>query len=337
MTSVDECWVLVEAPQGKILRESLEALGAARSMQRQFPGPLVAVWIGSSPEPSDLEHLQSLGVHRLLHQPLRGEITCLVEENCLNGLRALYGTHRPACLLAGTTTLSRTLAPKLAVLEGAGYVPRVTYLRHVGDRLQMTRPLVRGKVSEILRFVSDTPGVISLSPGSFPLPRPSAHRSTEPLSCETQPAHPPDKRVPLNVELLSQEEGPLEALDLEDADVVVAGGKGMGCGENFLLLQELAALLGGTVAASRIAVDLGWAGKERLVGQTGRKISPELYIACGISGAPQHRAGLRDPRYLLAINTDKDAPIFRNATWAVRGDALQILPEWIRLLKESRS
>jgi electron transfer flavoprotein alpha subunit len=196
----------------------------------------------------------------------------------------------------------------------------------------MTRPLLRGKLSEILRFVPKVPGVVSLTPGSFSLPRPSSARSDIPIDYEPFRS-PIPKFDPLNAELLHRSVQSPESLELEDAQVVVAGGKGMGSAQNFLLLQELAALLGGAVGASRIAVDLGWAGKERLVGQTGRKIAPELYIACGISGAPQHRAGLRDPRYLLAINTDSNAPIFRNATWAVVGDAVRILREWIPLLK----
>jgi len=332
---VSQWWVLVECPGGRILRESLEALGAARSVQRAFPGPLAAVWVGVDPQLSHTQTLASLGVERLVRLPAATGPSHIREAFLLAGLRELHDANRPACLLLGATPLARRLAPKLAVLQGAGHLPRVTYLRRVGDRLQFTRSLVHGRVSEILGLAPDTPGVVTLAPGAFPLPRPTTATppSSTPLRDET---HRTAFSLvePHGWKVLEHTEDPLDELDIEDADVVVAGGKGMGSAGGFCLLRELADLLGGTVAASRIAVDLGWAGKDRLVGQTGRKISPELYIACGISGAPQHRAGLRDCRYLLAINTDPDAPIFRHATWAVVGDALRVLPEWIRLLRE---
>lgn len=327
------CWVLVECPQGRILRESLEALSAARVLQRSFPGPLVAVWAGVHPRASHKQELASLGVERLVHLQAADRPPQVRQESYLAGLRELHSGHRPSCLLMGATPLARALAPKLAVLQASGYLPRVTYLRRVGDRLQFTRSLARGRLSEILGLSPGSPGVVTLCPGAFSLPHfPRPSPPIQPLTCETHRAATTRHALPA-WEVLERVEDPLDQLDIEDADVVVAGGKGMGSAENFRLLQELASLLGGTVAASRIAVDLGWAAKDRLVGQTGRKISPELYIACGISGAPQHRAGLRDCRYLLAINTDRDAPIFRHATWAVVGDALRVLPEWIGLLR----
>jgi len=328
-----ECWVLVEAPRGRILRQSLEALGAARALLPPAPPSLTVVWAGEPADRAQREQLRALGVARLHGLPGPGAApSSRWEDVCLAGLRTLYRNRRPAWLVAGDTPFSRALAPRLAVLEGAGYVPRVSYVRRVGNGLQLTRPLVQGRLAEIVRLAGDCPGVVCVASGAFPLPRPAARAGAEPPSWEPAPA-PDPAPVPACGELLHRSETPAHALDIEDAGVVVAGGKGMGSRENFALLEELAVLLGGCVAASRIAVDLGWAGRDRLVGQTGRKISPELYVACGISGAPQHRAGLRDPRYLLAINTDPEAPIFRTATWAVVGDALELLPAWIRQLK----
>ena len=133
--------------------------------------------------------------------------------------------------------------------------------------------------------------------------------------------------------VLETSQEPSHKLDIEDAEIIVAGGKGIGSEKGFALLQVLAEILGGAVAASRIAVDLGWAPKERLVGQTGKKVAPELYIACGISGAHQHRAGMKGARYILAVNTDPAAPIFQVATWGIQGDACQVVKEMISLLK----
>ncbi len=126
---------------------------------------------------------------------------------------------------------------------------------------------------------------------------------------------------------------PAAQVALEDADIVVAGGRGMGSREGFALLESLAELLGGTVGASRIAVDLGWAPREKLVGQTGAKVTPDLYIACGISGAHQHLQGMKQSRSILAINTDPTAPIFRVATWGIVADAREVIRN---LLLETR-
>jgi electron transfer flavoprotein alpha subunit len=192
---------------------------------------------------------------------------------------------------------------------------------------------MQGALSEVLRFLPPTKGMASLYPRAFDAPAPAGEVSGETLVPEIY-SLTRQEGMSLNWEVVERTLEPAEALDVEDAEVVVAGGKGMGSEENFALLQDLAICLGGAVAASRIAVDLGWAPKARLVGQTGKKVFPELYIACGISGAHQHQAGMKEARHILAVNTDPQAPIFQIATWSILGDAPQVVSKMIKQLRQ---
>jgi electron transfer flavoprotein alpha subunit len=234
----------------------------------------------------------------------------------------------------GASHQSLSLAPRLAALVDVGYVAKVTYLRRIGDALSLTRPLMQGALSEVLGFLPPTHGLASLYPRAFAVPTPSGERSRADLAPEIYPLTR-QKESASHREVIKRTLEPAEALEVEDAEVVVAGGKGMGSETNFALLRDLATCLGGSVAASRIAVDLGWAPKERLVGQTGKKVFPELYIACGISGAHQHQAGMKEARHILAINTDPLAPIFRIATWSILGDATQVVTQMINRLQDA--
>ncbi len=326
------CWVMTECPRGRILRESLEALSVGLSFQKQYGMETVVLWTGLPPEEAQLEYLASLGVKRIIRLEGAGE-EGENEDALLFGLHELYLRHKPQYVLFGAGPMSLSLAPRLAALLDVGYVAGATYLRRVGDTLSLTRPLMQGALSEVLRFLPPTRGMASLYPRAFDAPNPAGSPPAERLMPEIHPLPEPKGR-PRNPEIVKRALEAAEALDVEDADVVVAGGKGMGSEENFALLEDLARCVGGAVAASRIAVDLGWAPKERLVGQTGKKVFPELYIACGISGAHQHQAGMKGARHILAVNTDPQAPIFQIATWSVLGDAPQVVSEMVRRLRE---
>jgi electron transfer flavoprotein alpha subunit len=325
------CWVVTECPQGKILRESLEAVSVGLTFQNQYQMQTVVLWTGTRADDAQLEYLASLGLTRIISLE-ETENDADQEGALLLGLQDLYLEHRPQYVFFGASPLSLSLAPRLGALLDVGYVARTTYLRRVGDTLSLTRSLMQGALSEVLRFVPPTHGVASLYPRSFDVPSPPGSGPADRLVPETYILRKPREEF-RNREVIETTLEPAESLDVEDAEVVVAGGKGMGSQEGFVLLQELASCLGGAVAASRIAVDLGWAPKERLVGQTGKKVFPELYIACGISGAHQHQAGMKDARHILAINTDPQAPIFQVATWGILGDASQVISQMIQQMK----
>ncbi len=340
--TTSSCWVLVECPEGKILRASLEALSAGQSVGKQTRWPFTALWTGVPPEDTQVRYLGTLGVEKLIVLDKAGNgssappLYMAEELGLLLALKRLYLEHRPGCFLFGSSPLSLSLAPRLAALTHLGYMASTTYLRRVGEVLQLTRPALQEKLSEILSFTSQGPGLTSLSPRSFGIP------GTVPGGGEGQPLlevipFSPSSEGSGHCERVSMETESPGNMSVEDAEIVVAGGRGLGSKANFAMLYELAGLLGGAVAASRIAVDLGWASKEKLVGQSGRRVEPELYIACGISGAPQHREGMKGSRYILAINQDEKAPIFQAATWGVLGDATQVVPQMIRSLREAGS
>jgi electron transfer flavoprotein alpha subunit len=327
------CWVMTECPQGKILRESLEALSAGLTFQKQYRMETIVLWTGARPEDVQLDCLASLGVRRIICLERAGDED--EEEALLFGLKGLYLRHKPQYMFFGASPMSLSLAPSLSALLDVGYVAKATYLRGVGDTLSLTRPLMQGALSEVLRFLPPSHGMASLYPRAFDVPGPSGNLPVEKLIPEIYPLRQQEERS-RHWEVVERTLEPAEALEVEDAEVVVAGGKGMGSEANFALLQDLASCLGGAVAASRIAVDLGWAPKERLVGQTGKKVFPELYIACGISGAHQHQAGMKEARHILAINTDPQAPIFQIATWSILGDAPQVISQMINRLRDLR-
>jgi electron transfer flavoprotein alpha subunit len=327
----EECWVILESSGGKILRESLEALTAALSLEREHGLPTVGIWAGDSPGEALIEELASMGVGRLISvQGPEGSVPS--EDFLVMALKELILKRAPKYLLFGPTPLTSSLAPRLAVHVEGGLVAKATYLRMVDKHVHITRPLLQGRIAEILRISDESPGMISVHPRAFPFVRSSGRKPRDPMERECfDPSRYRSSRHAWRI--VASELEPPEALELEDAEVVVAGGKGMGSPTNFDLLQELASLMGGSVAASRIAVDLGWAPKEKLVGQTGKKVAPELYIACGISGAHQHQMGMKESRFILAINTDPGAPIFQKASWGIRGDAPSVVGEMVRLIK----
>lgn len=321
----DPCWVLVESRAGRICRETLEALSAAQLVAERMGTETVALRIGAELTEAEAAFLASLGVRRILRagSETRDDPA---GQRVFDRIETLYRLDPPSIFLLGPTPLSLRLAPWLAARVGAGYACRITNLRSIGGRLVMTRPLAQGALSELLRFASGHRGLICLYPRSFHLPK--IRHPALPLSpFQGQEEGLPSSLSPseLSFEVLESVRTSAAQVAVEDADIVVAGGRGMGSKEGFALLEALAEMLGGTVGASRIAVDLGWAPKEKLVGQTGAKVTPDLYIACGISGAHQHLQGMKQSRSILAINTDPTAPIFRVATWGIVADAREVI------------
>jgi electron transfer flavoprotein alpha subunit len=258
----------------------------------------------------------TLGTFRL--EPYAALLVKLVQE------------HRPEILLLGATTRGRDLAAAVAAELGTGLAADCTGLEvEPGTRiLRATRPALGGNVLSTVVIPRHRPQVASVRPRVFELPAPDPARSGQVVRV---PAVLPEEAIPTRVLEVVREEG---GVNLTEARVIVSGGRGVGSAEGFRPLQELADLLGGAVGASRSAVDQGWISYPHQVGQTGVTVRPDLYIACGISGAIQHVAGMRTSRYIVAINKDPEAPIFQIADYGVVGDLKAIVPALTRALRE---
>ena len=226
-------------------------------------------------------------------------------------------------VLLGGTALGRDLAPGLAVRLDAASISDCTELEsdEASGRWFARRPVYSGKATERISCSLDGILIATLRPNAFP-DRPGATSSSpEILVCDLPPNAAHDSMQALGFE--SNDAG---ALDVAEASIIVSGGRGLKAAENFSLIQDLATALGGAVGASRAVVDAGWIDHSHQVGQTGKVVSPELYLACGISGAIQHLAGMSSSRVIVAINKDADAPIFKVADYGVVGDLFDILP-----------
>lgn len=221
-------------------------------------------------------------------------------------------------LLAAATAMGKDVAPRAAARMGAGYASDVTSLAMVDGKLQAVRPVYAGKAFATTTFTSAVQ-VATTRPNVFALAEKAGAGAAESL------AAPAGSFKSIVKEILAKAGG---KVDLTEANVIVSGGRGMKDGANFKILEELADALGGVVGASRAAVDAGWGLPHSMqVGQTGKVVSPTLYIACGISGAIQHIAGMSGSKFIVAINKDPEAPIFKLASYGIVGDLFEVVPE----------
>jgi electron transfer flavoprotein alpha subunit len=307
-------WVVAESSGERIFEASLETLGEARALSAAGEAP-AAIVVGTPVSDAALDLLFAHGARR---------VVCLEPddhdqpspERIASVLIAELQKERARVVVLAHTMLGRSLAPRLAVALDAGCAPDAVAVRRRPDgAIEVTRPAFGGRLYATVVLPASFPSVITLRPGSagldgtVPGRRGSCERRRvtgvgSPDRSRRRRLIPPDPRH----------------LDLREAERIVAGGRGVGGPEGFALLQELADLLGAGIGGSRVAVDLGWLPWERQVGQSGRSVAPRLYLACGISGASQHLAGIREAGTIVAINSDRNAPIFSVAQLAVTGD-----------------
>ncbi|MCH1641498.1 electron transfer flavoprotein subunit alpha/FixB family protein [Paenibacillus timonensis] len=309
--------VIVETKDGKLRQVSLEALHAA-NLLREEGDRLAAVLLGHQIDDAAAELARYVDGQVLVldHAELQAYQPELAFEAVIQALAAL--PDEPNVILLGHTAIGRDLAPQLAARLACGQISDVTAVTKVGGGISFTRPLYAGKAFERRSLAEDT-GIVTLRPNNLPPAAPAAATGTV-VPLEFAPPSPLHAILKDVVRKVSGK------VDLTEAKIVVSGGRGVKSADGFKVLEELADSLGGAVGASRGACDAGYCDYALQIGQTGKVVTPEIYIACGISGAIQHLAGMSQSRIIIAVNKDPEAPIFKVADYGIVGDLFEIVP-----------
>ncbi len=312
-------WCMVEDDrQGNPKKVMAEVLGEASRLTGQFGGRVEAVWLTDKATPEGLKLLGELGAQRVwlfedaAFAPYRGEVWTPV-------VAKLAGVESPQAIFAPVTTRQRELMARLAARLGAGLSADSTGLAIEDGKLVATRPIYAGKLLSKMTWAR-VPWLATLRPNVF--------RPAEPQTGATAEVQRPAVSAPAELMKLVErrEESSTGLPELAEAEIVVSGGRGLKGPENFVILEDLAKVVGAAVGASRAAVDAGWRPHRFQIGQTGRTISPKLYMGFGISGAIQHLAGMRTSKVICAVNKDPEAPIFKIADYGIVGDLFEVAP-----------
>lgn len=323
-------WVIAEHLHGQLRRGTYELLGEGRRLADKLGVELAAVLLGDSVQGLTQE-LIAYGADKvyLAQDPVLAHYRTGPYTDVLAGMIHQY---QPEAVLVSATPQGRDLAPRVAARVGAGLTADCTGLDiDQNERLLVqTRPAFGGNLMATIVCRQARPQMATVRPGVMKALDPDPARTGEVVTVPVKL----DERAILAkvVEIVQQSDD--GKVNLQDAAIIVSGGRGLGKPENFALVRELAAALGGAVGASRAAVDAGWIPAYHQVGQTGRTVQPKLYIACGISGAVQHLAGMGSSECIIAINKDPAAPIFNIATYGIVGDLFEIVPRLAKALRE---
>ncbi len=323
-------WVFAEQHKGGIASVALELLGEGRKLADKKNTTLSAVFIGHGVR-ARAQELIAFGADTVYvaDDPALRDFN---DDAYAAILTTLAKQHQPEIILAGATAIGRSFFPKVASSLRTGLTADCTMLDidAVTGHLHQTRPAFGGNIMATIVTPNHRPQMATVRHKVMkPAPRDDA-RTGEIVDVRLTQTGALRTKVIKTVEELG------ETVNICEADIIVAGGRGLGSAKNFQLLEELAKALGGAVAATRGAVDEGWIPYSHQVGQTGKTVCPKLYIACGISGAIQHIAGMQSSDVIVAINKDPDAPIFSVATYGIVGDVHEVLPIMIKKIREMR-
>jgi electron transfer flavoprotein alpha subunit len=308
--------VFCEQREGRLKKVGLEAIGEATRLAAGRP--VMALTIGQADLAADLA---AAGVSKVLvaADPSLGQYS---SERYCTILAEAATRLQPTAIFMGATAMGKDLAPKLAArLKTSLAADCVALQLDPDDTLVATRPVYGGKLRAVVKSVRPSLQIATLRPNVFTAP-PQATGKTTDIERVNMPSNL--DRPMATVREVQQAGG--GKIELTEAPIIVSGGRGLKGPENFKLVEELAAALGAAVGASRAAVDAGWKPHSYQVGLTGKTVSPQLYIACGISGAIQHQAGMSSARVIVAINNNPNAPIFKLATYGIVGDLFEIIP-----------
>ena len=331
--------IFAEQVDGRLSGIAFELLGKANQLAKDLDTDVTAVLIGSGIK--DLaDQLAEYGADKVIviDDP---ELKDYRTEPYAHALASAINEYKPEIMLVGATPIGRDLGPRVSARVKTGLTADCTSL-DIGDfplnpvagkeqkhnQLLMTRPAFGGNTIATIACPDNRPQMATVRPGV--MQRQAKVPGAKAEVTEFNPGFTPDHKY---VEILDIVKAVGETVDIMDAKILVSGGRGVGSPENFKILRDLADAMGGEVACSRAVVDAGWMPKDMQVGQTGKTVRPQIYVACGISGAIQHLAGMEESDLIIAINKDETAPIFDAADYGLVGDLFKIVPELTEKIK----
>ena len=320
--------VYAEMTQGQLHKVAIELLGKAQDLAAQLMEPVYAVIVGNGLNEA-VDELISRGANKVFvydHPDLKQ----FRDDPYSDLLAQCCREENPSIFLVGATSIGRSMGPKVAAKLHTGLTADCTSLDIAPETglLRQTRPAYGGNIMATIETPNSRPQMATVRYKMFP----EAKKVNNPTGEVIKKTFDMSK-VTDRIKVLAFEEA-AEQVSITDADIIVSGGLGMGEAKGFELMQELASTLGGAVGASRPTVDEGWIDYRHQVGLSGRTVRPQLYMACGISGAVQHQAGMKTSDVIIAINKDPEAPIFKISSLGVVGDLYEVIPRLIQKIKE---
>jgi electron transfer flavoprotein alpha subunit len=308
--------VIAEQRDGILKKVAFEMLGVGAELAAALGGSVEAALLGSGLDGLP-DMLAQYGATRV-YMADDDSLASYSSEGYTDTLAATIGQLEPSIVLIGATAMGRDLAPRLAARLGVGLASDCTALEIADGRLLATRPIFAGKALAKVKLNGD-PQMATVRPNVLAAPEPNAGATA---TVESVAALADNVRARV-VDIVGGGEG---EIDVAEADIIVSGGRGVNGPEGFAPIRSLAKTLGAAVGASRAAVDAGWIEHAHQVGQTGKTVTPNLYIACGVSGAIQHLAGMKTSKVIVAVNKDPEAPIFKVANYGIVGDLFEVVP-----------
>ncbi|MBU5256021.1 electron transfer flavoprotein subunit alpha [Tissierella praeacuta] len=320
-------WVFAEQRDGELLNVAIELVGEGRKIADALETELTAVLLGKDVD-NLAEKLVKYGADNVLYadHPLLNVYTT---DGYTKIIYDLIKERKPEIMLIGATNIGRDLGPRISARVHTGLTADCTKLDVdlENRRLMQTRPAFGGNLMATIICPDHRPQMSTVRPGVMEKAKYDESRKGNIVKFT-----PDLKDEDIRAKVIEVVKGGKAEVQLEESKIIVSGGRGLGNPEGFKLIEDLAKKLGGVVGASRATVDAGWIEHGHQVGQTGKTVRPSLYVACGISGAIQHLAGMQDSKVIVAINKDADAPIFKIADYGIVGDVYEVLPELIEAL-----
>ncbi|WP_413228524.1 electron transfer flavoprotein subunit alpha/FixB family protein [Clostridium estertheticum] len=323
-------WVFIETEHGKVKNVGLELLNQGKILAKANNEKVIGVVIGRDMN-DVVKSVISYGADEVIL--VEGEeYKDYSTDGYTNVMNKLVKKYKPSVILIGATINGRDLGPRLACRLQTGLTADCTGLDidEASRAIAWTRPAFGGNLMATILCSDTRPQIGTVRPGVFKKIHPDESKSANVIKEEIHTPADEIRTKLIDFIKIAGEEG----VKLEEAEIIVSGGRGLGKAENFSILKELADVLGAAVGSSRAAVDAGWISPLQQVGQTGKTVGPKIYIACGISGAVQHLAGMSSSDIIIAINKDPDAPIFNIADYAIVGDLFEVIPALTQQIRE---